>query len=548
MQLLTVHAPCMTLALEPEPAPENDGNAPFHLRGEVHLGHAGATGAHWCGARSPRPVPVSSDTASQHAFAASNTGWVCVALVFTGDELVLLQDGVVVARRVFQAAVLAPVPGPRDVHVVGAELDGGHALHGAVAAVRLWNGVPALYAEAVAAAERAGVGALASKRAELEERGLRDALGSEIRAERALRLAGTPGRMSEHEHGVLMWSRDVGAHAVFGVIHGAYQAPGWRSRLGWPIADEWTSHRSGQSTEQPAGQPGARVQRFQRGAIAWSAETGAHPVHGPMLARYLALGGEHGLLGLPVQAPHRTQSGELQDFQHGRLVHHGDTGTHALHGPTLARYLALPRRMELLGQALSDTVLIHGPGEAHLGHVSHFERGAIYWSPQNGAWEIGGRLLLHYRCSGGPLGGLGFPLAAAHDTGLGSGRGRGPGRDQAVTTHARFERGLIVHRADLGTCALHAVRLRLERVRRLRNTSAPAFAVRVWLRADRDWVHRGTRLPAQGHATTSAVLAQTHVLPVQPETELWMRIEVCDHDQGDRVIGAIEQRFDIDQL
>jgi LGFP repeat len=548
MQLLAAHAPCMALALEPGPDNELDldGNACLYLRGEVHLGHAGAAGAHWCGAQSSTPLLASSDTgdtgdtASQHAFPASNVGWVCVALVFTGDDLLLLQDGVVVARRAFRAAVLAPVPGPRDVHAVGADLDGRHVLQGAVAAVRLWNGVPALYSEAIDAAERAGMGALAGKRAELEESGMRDVLGDETRAERGLRLAGTPGRVSEHERGVLMWSRDTGAHAVRGAIHGAYQVPGWRGRLGWPIADERTSSA------------GARVQRFQRGAIVWSSETGAHPVFGPLFARYLALGGERGSLGLPVQAPHRIQRGMFQELQRGRLVHDGATGAHALHGPVLARYLALPRRLELLGHPVSDTGPIHGPGGALLGHVSHFERGAIYWSAQNGAWEVCGRLLRHYQWSGGPLGGLGFPVAEAHDFGPGPGvvpgPVRGPVRGPGATTHARFERGLIVHRADLGTCALYSVRLRLERVRRLRNASTRAFAVRVWLRTDGDWVHRGTRLPAQGYASTSVALAQTHVLPVQPETELWMKIEVCDHDQGDRVIGAIEQRFDIDQL
>jgi hypothetical protein len=543
MRLMTAHLPCMALGLERATDPA--GNARFHLRGEVYLGHAGAAGAHWCGTRAPEPLPASSDmggtgdTASQHAFPASNAGWVCVALVFTGDDLVLLQDGVVVARRVFHAAVLASVPDPRDVHAVGADPDGGDVLQGAVAAVRLWDGVPAPYSEAIAAAGRAGVGALASKRVELDESGLRDALGAELGAERGLRLAGIPGRMSEHERGVLAWSRDAGVHAVHGPIHAAYQASGRRSRLGWPIADERTSVT------------GARVQRFQRGAIVWSSETGAHPVTGPMFARYLALGAEHGPLGLPIHAPHRTQGGVIQAFQRGRLVHDDATGTHALHGPALARYLALPRRLELLGRPVSDTVAIDGPDGALLGHASHFEQGSIYWSPQSGAWEICGRLLRHYQHSGGPLGGLGFPVAAAHDFGPGSDLAHGddlPVPGHGNTTHARFERGLIVHRADLGTCALHSVRFRLERVRRLRNTSTPAFAIRVWLRRDRDWVHHGTRLPAQGYASTSAVLALTHVLPVQPETELWMRIEVCDHDRGDAVIGAIEQRFDISQL
>lgn len=569
MQLIDSRFPCMALSLEP-------GDGGLYLRGAVRLRHAGTNDMHWCGVRAARPIRGSSDMSSdaaQHAFSASNAGWACLTLVFTGDDLVLLQDGVVVARRVFHAAVLASAPGdvhdlgaalgskaarllhepvhpdgvhvstvlprpvsveslhesvhPGGVHVVGADLDGGHALHGAVAAVRLWNGVPAPYRAALDAAERAGVGELASKRAELDEGALRGALGRELRAERGLRLAGVPGRICEHEHGALLWSRATGAHAVFGAIYRAYGVSGWRGRLGWPIADERTSRAAGGST--------VRVQRFQRGAIVCSDATGAHPVHGAMFARWLALGAEHGVLGLPVQPPQRWQHGVSQSFQHGRLVHSDATGAHALHGPTLARYLVLPRRMELLGLPVSDTMPIHGDDGALLGHVSRFERGAIYWSPQNGAWEICGRLALHYQCCGGPLGGLGFPVATAHD------RGRG-------TTHARFEHGLIVHRADIGTHALHAVRLRFERVRRVRNASVPAFAVRLWLRVGSDWVHRGTRLPAQGYATAGVVISLSQTLPVQPDTVLWMKVEICDHEHRDRVVGAIEQRFDIAKL
>lgn len=524
MQLLASDAPCMALTLAPAAEPDRELDA-LCLQGALHLRHTGTTSVHWCGTRAVESVPLSSDTASQRAFTAPNAAWVCVALVFTGDDLVLLQDGAVVARRVWDAAELAPAPAPRDVLAVGADLEGNHVLHGAVAAVRLWNGVPALYAAAVAAAARAGVGALASKRAELEEGGLH--LGRELRAERSLRLTGAAGRICEHERGLLLWSRETGAHAVHGPIHAAYGTPGWRSRLGWPIADERAS-----SAERHAG---ACIQRFQRGAVVWSQATGAHPVHGPMFARYLALGGESGLLGLPVQAPQRMQHGAFQDFQHGRLVHTA-AGAHALFGPTLTRYRALPRRVELLGHPVADTTPIHGPDGALLGHVSHFERGAIYWSPQHGAWEVCGRLGFHYQCSGGPLGGLGFPVAAAHD-----------GR-HGTTTHARFERGLIAQRAALGTFTLHAVRLRLERVRRLRNSSIDSFVVRVWLRADDHWIHRGTRLPAQGHATSNAILAQTHLVPVQPETELWLKIEVCDAAHDDRVAGSIERRFDTGDL
>jgi hypothetical protein len=568
MQLLTIHAPTPALSLTLEAR----DSTRWHLHGAIRVQHANVAGAHWCGVRATEAIPLFSDASSgtasglapgiasgltpgiasglapgiasglasgiasglapgiapglaAHGAFPALPGWACVALVFTGDDLVLLQDGVVIARRIFHEAALASVPASQAGCSIGADPDGRYGLHGAVAAVRLWNGIPALYSAALAAAERRGIGALASRRAELEEGSppTHAVLGAEIRAEHGMRMAGIPGRICEHEHGALLWSRDTGAHAVHGVIHRAYQASGWRSKLGWPLADERES-------------AGTRVQRFQRGAILWSATTGAHPVHGPIFARYLALGGEHGVLGLPIQPPQRTRHGAMQEFQHGRLVHTRAAGTHALFGPTLARYLALPGRTELLGHPVADTLFLHDRTGALVGHVSHFERGSIYWSPQNGAWEICGRLALHYQCCGGPLGALGFPVAAA------------PSDSNGAMPHARLERGLIARDARHGTCALHGVRLRLERVRRLRNTRTPAFAVRVWLRVDQEWIHDGTRVPAEGYASATANLALTHVFPVQPETELWMRIEICDHDDSDRVIGAIEELFDFRDL
>lgn len=600
MQILAGHALPLSLALANVPG------AGWRLQGGVHVRHAGSRNAHWCHVMDP--APATSDDASTHdAFRASAPGWACVSLVFTGDDLVLLRDGAVVGRRVFRAATLSALGDVgAPVLALGADLDGSHGFHGAIAGLRLWNGVPAVYRAAMLHAEHHGFGALASKRADLDEidaPGTAARLGSPVEAERSLSLAGIAGRTCEHERGVLMWSRETGAHAVHGVIHEAYQSPQHRKRLGWPLAGERASPAGPASPAVPSApgapgtptghsRPATRVQRFQHGIIAWSAGTGAHPVHGPIFARYLALGAEHGPLGLPIQRSQRARPVTYQEFQHGRLVHTPATGTHALHGPTLERYLALPGRAALLGHPVSDTLPIHGPDDALTGHVSHFERGAIYWSPRNGAWEVCGRVALHYQSCGGPVGVLGFPLAAAHDLDVPPEpapastteptaheptahepttleptvparestppeiTAPGPAAPAPETTpashgdtsYARFEHGIIAHRRDRGTCALQSVRLRLERVRRLRNTSVAAFAIRVSLRVNQSWVHRGTRLPGQGYAVSSAALAVTHFFPAQPGIEVWFRVEVCDHEDGDRVVGAVEQRFDIRDL
>lgn len=276
-----------------------------YLCGGVALSHAGARVAGWRTVTGSRPVP--------------DERWVAVGLVFTGDDIVLVQDGAVVARRVFLDAAVAPAPadGQAGIYELGRQrADRGHGFHGAIAGLRFWDGVPEIHVQAIAAAEDAGTGELDSKHEDLGD--ARALLGNPVRPERSVRIAGAPGRMRELEHGALCWSRHTGARAVHGAMHAVYRVPSTRSRLGWPMSDEVAARRAG-----------ARVQRFQRGAIFWSPRTGAHPVHGEIFAHYMSLGGETSSLGLPVDGPRSAGHGWLQDFQGGRIHHAPGLGTRA---------------------------------------------------------------------------------------------------------------------------------------------------------------------------------------------------------------------------
>ena len=81
--------------------------------------------------------------------------------------------------------------------------------------------------------------------------------------------------------GRMYWSPGSGAHETHGLILARYLTVGAdRSVIGLPVTDEFTP---------PA--TAARASRFQRGLVLWSARTGAHEVHGLILARYDQLGG-----------------------------------------------------------------------------------------------------------------------------------------------------------------------------------------------------------------------------------------------------------------
>lgn len=322
---------------------QRESGVGWRLCAGVVLSHAGARIAGW-------HMLVASQVLSEDR-------WVSVALVFTGDDLVLVQDGVVVARRVFRDAVLASPGAGLDAYELGwSRVDLRHGFHGAIAGLRLWDGVPVLYEQAIAAVELDGMGELHSKLEDLgDERGL---LGDSSRPERIARIAGLSGRIREYEHGVLCWSRDTGARLVHGAIHAVYRSAAVRSRLGWPVSDEVAARC-----------PGARVQRFQRGAIFWSPDTGAHPVYGPIFAHYMDLGGENSSLGLPVDGSRELEGGWFQDFQGGRIRHEPGVGTRALPGRGSASGLdtaeardALPDAPEWLASGSARVELPDIPG------------------------------------------------------------------------------------------------------------------------------------------------------------------------------------------
>jgi uncharacterized protein with LGFP repeats len=86
----------------------------------------------------------------------------------------------------------------------------------------------------------------------------------------------------------ILWSPSTGAHELHSEILDRYRSLGAeRGLCGFPISDEvaWPS--------------GARS-LFQRAAIYWSPEMGAHEVYGAIRDRYEAIRGPGGHLAFPV--------------------------------------------------------------------------------------------------------------------------------------------------------------------------------------------------------------------------------------------------------
>jgi peptidoglycan hydrolase-like amidase len=151
--------------------------------------------------------------------------------------------------------------------------------------------------------------------------------------------------------------------------------------------------------------PGGRAQDFQGGSIFWSPATGPHEVHGLILARYLALGGPGGLLGLPTTDEKDHVGGRRSGFTGGVVHWSAATGAQAVHGRVLAAYRRLGEAAGVLGRPVTEELPVPG------GLVQRFTLGDVYWSAATDAHEVHGSIRGRYDALGGPGGLLGLPVA-----------------------------------------------------------------------------------------------------------------------------------------
>ena len=210
------------------------------------------------------------------------------------------------------------------------------------------------------------------------------------------------GFVRTYAHGRIYYSTPTGAHELLaGPILDRYlQLGAERSRLGYPA--------TGPTAEQPAG---TLVQRFRGGRIYSGPSTGAWPVYGPILDRYLALGGPTGKLGLPTsgEAGVPPTGARASVFQHGRIYWSASTRAWEVTGVILTYYLSLGASASALGLPTSAPYL---SGRGAL--VQNFFHSRVYWSQATGARSVYGQTLVRYLALGGSAGSLGLPTVSEH--------------------------------------------------------------------------------------------------------------------------------------
>ncbi|MGY1703285.1 LGFP repeat-containing protein [Geodermatophilus sp. SYSU D00697] len=181
-----------------------------------------------------------------------------------------------------------------------------------------------------------------------------------------------------------------------------------------PISTKYAALRGAAGTlgsptsAEACGLPGGGCRRsYQHGWIYWSPSTGAHPLLGATLTRWLALGGAGGRLGYPTADPTcgAAAVGCQQSFQRGRLLRDPATGTWISSGPLITKWTALGGGSSALGHPVGDQVC------NTTGTVcrQQFQRGWLYWTSVAGARPLSGAILAKWQQLGGASR-LGYPI------------------------------------------------------------------------------------------------------------------------------------------
>ena len=162
---------------------------------------------------------------------------------------------------------------------------------------------------------------------------------------------------------------------------------------------------------------GGCYQNFRSGAISWSSSAGAWETYGGIRARWQALGFENGVLGYPVTPPvcGTKDGGCYQNFQSGAISWTPATGSWETYGDLRSRWAALGFEAGVLGYPVGGVTC----GTADSGCYQNFQRGAVTWTPQVGAWETYGGIRAKWRSTGFESGVLGYPIGAPVAAGSG---------------------------------------------------------------------------------------------------------------------------------
>lgn len=166
---------------------------------------------------------------------------------------------------------------------------------------------------------------------------------------------------------------------------------------------------------------------FLNGFIYWHPDTGAHTVSHPVFKVWARHGWEQGFLGYPTTSDIAQGNGWYkQHFQGGYVYTHNALPPvqASIQGAIYDKWQSLGAQNSSLGFPISDEL----PTPDGIGRYNFFEGGAIYWTPQHGAYAVEGSILDQWADSGYETGRFGYPVGDAIP-------------DGEWHMHQKFERG-----------------------------------------------------------------------------------------------------------
>jgi uncharacterized protein with LGFP repeats len=204
-------------------------------------------------------------------------------------------------------------------------------------------------------------------------------------------------KMEHFVGGDIYWSPATGAHELHGAILAKYNA------LGGPPSFLGFPVTNESVTPDGVG----RYNHFEGGSIYWTPNTGAHEVHGAIRAAWAAIGWERSVMGYPASDEAPATGGSYNNFQGGAIVWSEASGAHETHGAIRAQWAAMGFERGPLGFPITNET----PTPTKLGAFNHFQGGSIYWSPATGAHEVYGAIRSVWAAQGWENGRLGFPTS-----------------------------------------------------------------------------------------------------------------------------------------
>ncbi len=157
------------------------------------------------------------------------------------------------------------------------------------------------------------------------------------------------------------------------------------------------------TTEVAGPVSGSTFVSFDKGLIASSAASGAHPLLGAIWQAYRFDGYVRNNLGAVTTDQYVRNGLVVQDFAGGRAYVRG-SAAYLVAGPVWTRYVALGAEASPLGLPAGPLVCAAG------GCSQPFDNGGIYWTAESGAWESYGPLRGRYTQLGWQGGVMGWPV------------------------------------------------------------------------------------------------------------------------------------------